>query len=364
MIDQAQMAGGRDEPTVPELIAAEIGRCGPIPFARFMDIALYAPGAGYYACGASRVGKGGDFFTSASVGPAFGAALACQFEEIWELLGRPDPFWIIEQGANDGRLAADILTHAGAEFFPAIRYEIREPAPALRERQAQTLALWAGRVSWNSAPGPRKGVFFCNELLDAFPFHLLRSTGTGWEEMFVELDGGGFRFVAGAPSPGLDLPPPRPAGYLAETRPGVRGWVREIASALDPGYFFVIDYGFRDGAVKDRPGGTFAAYRNHRRHEDILADPGENDLTAHLDFTALEADAVAEGLLPYGFADQGRFLVRAAEPLLRSLDGQAGHKILRGIQTLFHPGVMGSSFHVLGFRTASAPARGLRGFGG
>lgn len=342
--------------TAAEIIAREISSGGPISFARFMELALYAPGAGYYASGKSRVGKGGDFFTSASVGQAFGAALACKFREIWELFGRPDEFRIIEQGANDGRLAADVLEFAGRDFGGAIRYEILEPLGSLKRIQKETLAPFAGKVFWNPGPSAAPGVFFCNELVDALPFHLLESNGSAWNELFVGMESPrAFSFVARPVSDGIAPPPPRPSGYLAEVRPAAASWIRETAARLGAGYFFVIDYGYSDPGERERPRGTFAAYRNHRRDENLLEDPGEKDLTAHVDFSALEVAARDVGLVPCGFSDQGPFLARAAEPLLRELDGQAGHKLLRGLTTLIHPGLMGASFKVATFRTPSAP---------
>ncbi len=225
-----------------------------MPFARFMEIALYDPEAGYYGSGRATIGRGGDFYTNVSVGPLFGWLLAAQFEQMWELLGRPAPFHVIEQGAHDGRLAADILSVAGGAFAGALRYVIVEPSDALRALQEKTLEGKNVRHARTlSELGEVQGVVFGNELIDAFPFHLVRSTGTGWDELFVVEAGEGFKFVGGPLSaeaaPEATYLPQRDAGFLAEVRPAAESWLREVSGVLKQGYVLLPDYGDESGLL-------------------------------------------------------------------------------------------------------------------
>jgi SAM-dependent MidA family methyltransferase len=179
-------------------IQDQIGREGPISFARFMSQALYHPQLGYYSSGRCSIGRGGDYFTSVSVGFLFGTLLAGQFAEIWETLGRPDDFVIVEQGAHEGEFAADVLDALHArqpKFFARVIYRIVEPFPILRERQEERLQKFGPRVQWvadlETLP-PFVGVHFSNELLDAMPVHLLAAADSGgereWQERLVDLN--------------------------------------------------------------------------------------------------------------------------------------------------------------------------------
>ena len=164
---------------------------GPVSFAWFMEQALYHPQHGYYSSGRCTIGRRGDYYTSVSVGPLFGRLLAAQFEEMWRVLGRPNEFKIVEQGAHDGQLARDVL-EATREHYPdlfaALRYEIVEPLPTLRARQAETLSPFKEQVGWSDGlqqVAPFCGVHFSNELLDAMPVHLVKWSGTEWLERHV-----------------------------------------------------------------------------------------------------------------------------------------------------------------------------------
>ena len=358
-------------PAVSELIAREIDSSGPISFARFMELALYDPGDGYYASGKVRIGKQGDFFTNVSVGAFFGRLLAGQFVEVWERLGKPDDFTVVEQGAHDGTLAADVLD-ALVELLPGgFRYLIVEPTPFWRTEQEKTLGRFGDKVGWvgDVSALPRfRGVHFSNELVDAFPFHLLQSLGDGWRELMVVRSGDGFAFESasgGTVPAGL---PARPEGFLLEVRPAASTWLSSVTGRLDAGMILVIDYGYtRENLWADhRTRGTFSCYSGHRRDEDVLADPGAKDITSHVDFTQLAADAVRLGLEVEGFADQHHYLVGASETYLRALEGSApvgeSRKALRNLQTLIHPESMGRQFHYLGLAKDLPPpaASGFR----
>lgn len=359
-------------PALADLITAEIAESGPLTFARYMALALYHPELGYYASGRAKIGPAGDFFTSVSVGPVFGRILSGQFAEIWRRLGEPPEFSIVEQGANDGTLAADVLNAMDPRINAA--YWIIEPSPVLQERQRSTLQNHAARVRWVSALEELPafdGVHFSNELLDALPFHLVRSTGSAWEEMFVSAGEGRLAFAGGLPSEAIAaeaaLLPARPEGYITELRPSVRTWAAALATKIRAGAVLVIDYGHpRDQQLAPhRTEGTFACYRAHKRDALPLESPGEKDITAHVDFTALTEAAAAAGLHREGWTDQHHFLVGASQELMRELEGPPTartQKTLRTLQTLLHPESMGTQFHYLLF-TKNLPGTGtLSGF--
>ena len=191
----------------PELlIRGEIEREGPIPFARFMELALYHPEHGYYASGRASIGRRGDFFTNVSVGPLFGKLLAAQLVEIWEKLVRPHDFVIVEQGAHDGVFAVDVLSalrQSSGECFAAICYIIVEPFLIWRERQQKNLRDFIAKISWVESIdqlSPFAGVHFSNELFDSLPVHLIVSSGiangaTDWKEKFVTVADNDFAFT-------------------------------------------------------------------------------------------------------------------------------------------------------------------------
>lgn len=360
----------RKSPDLEEILRGEIGESGLLTFARFMELALYHPELGYYGSGRARVGKGGDFYTNVSVGPVFGRVLAGQFREMWERLGKPEDFTVVEQGAHEGQFAADVL--AAADF--SLRYRIVEPSAALRELQKERLKEWETRVEWAEsveAMGEFTGVHFSNELVDALPFHLVRSTGDGWEEMRVTEGAEGLEFVGGEVSPEIATEvqslPERAAGYVTELRPAAGGWIRAVAEKLRRGYVLAVDYGFsRERLLAEhRTEGTYACYREHRRDARPLEDAGEKDITAHVDFTALSEAGEAAGLRREGWTDQHHFMVGAAQELLMSLGAPtdaAAQKTLRGLQTLLHPASMGTQFSYLGFSKGVAEGPALGGF--
>lgn len=338
-------------------------------FSRFMEIALYSEPAGYYAGGGQRVGKDGDFYTSVSTGPLFGSLLAGQFLEMYHALGSPRDFTIVEQGANDGRLAADVLSALEGTELDGVRMVLVEPFKPLRERQAQTLR--GHRVEWvlsASALGVFTGVHFSNELFDALPFEILRSSGEGWHAMRVVEGNGGFVFE---PSPDIfvdDRLPLRPAGFLTETRPSQNPLLRAVSEKLLSGFLLAIDYGMsrRELLAPHRPEGTFACYSKHCRDSNPLDSPGSKDITAHVDFSALARCAVAHGFELRGFADQHHFLVGASAGLLSRLEGalpgSIEAKLLRSLKTLMHPESMGAQFKALLLARDVPQGRGTSGF--
>lgn len=360
-------------------IAQEIARSGPIPFRRFMERALYDPAHGYYASGRAAIGRGGDFFTNVSVGPFFGRLLAEQFAEMWERLERPERFTLVEQGANRGDFAADVLD-AAARFHPAfgaaLRCVIVEPFAANRRRQAERLAGFPGRVSWHEsleALPPFTGVHFSNELPDAFPVHRVVRREGQWREQYVTLGSAdAFAWTDGPLSdPRLESRLPRLPeieGYRSEINLEAPAWLRTVAARLERGYALVADYGFSrdDYYLPERTDGTLAAYRRHELRGDPLAGPGEQDLTAHVDFTALALAGREAGLALAGFADQHHFLAALGRLVLPDVTDPGRltperRKQQREFATLMHPGLMGRGFHFLAM-SRNAPG-GLSGYG-
>jgi len=333
-------------------IAEEITRHGPMRFSRFMELALYDHAEGYYASGRASVGRDGDFFTNISLGPVFGEILAAQFLEMWEMLGRPEDFVIVEQGANDGRLSEDVLNGLASTPLAEARLIIIEPFAPLREKQQARLA--GRRVEWVETPEalpPFTGVHFSNELFDALPFEIVKSRAGRWELQRVQFLDGAFRLE---PAEVLDLTWPAPSeDFVSELRAGQRELLAAISSRLQRGFLLAIDYGMtrEELLAPHRANGTLACYAAHRRDDDPFESIGEKDITAHVDFTALAQDLRACGLEPTGYTDQHHFLVGAAERLLLSLDGQPPTadtlKKLRSLRTLLHPETMGVQFKVL-----------------
>lgn len=353
-------------PGLSARIASEILESGPMRFSRFMELALYDPREGYYASGRAAVGRAGDFFTSVSLGPVFGEVLAGQFVEMWETLGRPADFMLVEQGANDGRLAADVLDALSKTPLADARFAIVEPFETLREAQRTLLA--GRRVEWARSPAdlpPFTGVHFSNELFDALPVELLEARDGFWKILRVGWLGDAFKLE---PAENVDPGwPARPDGFRAELRAGPRELLADVSSKMQRGFLLAIDYGMtRDELLAPhRAGGTLACYSAHRRDSEPFERIGEKDLTAHVDFTALAADARACGLEPIGYTDQHHFLVGAATALLQSLDGRpptpGSIKKLRALRTLLHPETMGVQFKVL-LASKAVPAAHISGF--
>jgi len=365
-----------------EIIRAEIRAAGPMRFDRFMELALYQPGSGYYAKtgGPSPIGRGGDFFTSVSVGPLFGRLLARQFYQMWGALARPDPFWIIEQGAHDGQLACDILEWCRAEtpeFFGAIHYGIVQysGAASMHQKCAPEAGIishitWFENLAGLAAEQP-EGVFFSNELVDAFPVRSVTYRSGRWLEQHVAIDGEALRWVDqpivdAELSRAIDaIPLPAIEGYTTEINLRARHWIAEVASALNRGYVVTIDYGHPASLyyAPHRAHGTLTAFVKHHGVNDVLAEPGMRDITAHVDFTALAQAGEKAGLTTLGFLDQQRFLMGVAHD---ELSGAGGPQVkiqesLTAWNTLTHPEHLGADFFAL-LQAKDAPSNldGLR----
>ena len=359
--------------SLPKIIRSEIAASGPMPFRRFMELALYHPRLGYYASGRARVGREGDFFTNVSVGPLFGRLLARQIVEMWEHIGSPRDFSLIEQGAHEGRLAADVLSglrELSADCHSATVYRIIEPFPVLAERQRESLEGFKGRVQWARSLREveiEAGIHLSNELPDAFPVHLVARIAGEWRERMVVETAGGLAFddepltAVALREACAGIPGPLPDGYVTEVNLAVREWITDAARSIRRGFVLAVDYGFprEEYYSAGRTSGTLSAYSNHRREPDPLARPGELDLTAHVDFTSLIEGADAAGMRLVGFTDQHHFMVGLGAA--HFADGaNAGER--RAFQTLMHPQFMGMAFKVICFAKAMDTLPTLAGF--
>ncbi|MFM6128391.1 MAG: class I SAM-dependent methyltransferase, partial [Sphaerospermopsis kisseleviana] len=336
-----------------EELRRRIAQHGPIGFDEFMAVALYHSQGGYYAAETNRTGRRGDFFTSVSVGPVFGKLLAAQFMEMRQLLGDPEDFTLVEQGANDGQLLADILASWEG---PQPRVIIVEPLEQRRAAQRKTLEPWLDRVQHVAREEELPdftGVFFANELLDAFPVRLLVRDDGRWFERRVDSEDGRFVFVDApftgeAPTVAEDVPP-----FATEICPSLAPWMQTVAGKLTRGWIFLIDYGHPADVRHHawRAAGSLAAYRGHQRVDNPLNDPGSQDLTAHVDFTAVARVAESAGLQLAGFTDQHHALTALAAKAFLSMPEEKlsadAAREMRALRQLLHPESMGTSFKFL-----------------
>jgi SAM-dependent MidA family methyltransferase len=344
-----------------EIIRNEIGANGPISFARFMELALYHPDRGYYASGRANIGRRGDFFTNVSVGSLFGRLLASQFAEIWEKLGRPRDFKIVEQGAHDGVFAADALSalrRSAADCFAATTYCMIEPFPIWREQQQKNLREFAEKTSWVASVdeiAPFVGIHFSNELFDSLPVHLIVSGGvangaTVWREKFVTVAADNFAFVIASVSrPGLQLDHLGffPAGFETEVNLAAPKLMSEIAAKLSRGIILTIDYGFprTEFYSLHRSQGSVQVRAKQKKLSSPFQQIGLADISAHVEWTSLAEAAVSSGAMPIGFTDQHHFLAGIISKFFPDADFDASEK--RALQTLLHPEMLGRNFQAL-----------------
>jgi SAM-dependent MidA family methyltransferase len=375
-------AVGQDE-ALAARIHAEIERDGPITFARFMELALYDPAGGYYRGTTARPGRDGDFLTAPETHPIFGAALARGLNEAWERLGRPDPFVLREYGAGTGALILAILDRLARDatgLVDALRYDPIEAEPRRLETIATRLAA-QGRAGVLVEPGgsgqPIVGAVVANEVLDALPTHRVVVRDGRLLEILTGLRDGQLVDIEGSPTTpalgarladeGIELAD----GQRAEICLELDRWVADVASGLRRGLLLLIDYGYAARELYDprrRRDGTLRAYVQQRVHDDPYRHIGRQDLTAHVDATAVERAAARAGLVHLGTTTQAEFLVGlGTEELLRAIQADPATTIetyleLRSaLMRLLDPMAMGR-FRVMGFGRAwpeGAPLSGL-----
>lgn len=337
----AKLNSSTDDQPLRSLIATHITTTPNqrITFAEYMDLALYHPQYGYYATGAVNIGSEGDFFTSPHLSRDFGELLAEQFSQMWDILEHPTPFTVVEMGAGQGLLAADILHYLCRHYpdcFEALEYIIIEKAAGLITQQQQQLQ----RLKLTSKPLPLRwcsleeipensitGCCFSNELVDAFPVHQVVLEGKQLKEIYVTTAAPvseaiqfvevidtlstsqlaeyfnfvGINLLSGAYS----------EGYRTEVNLAALEWVTTVANRLRQGFFLTIDYGYLADRyyMSSRHQGTLQCYYQHCHHDDPYVYVGQQDITAHVNFTALERQGELCGLRKVGFTQQGLFLM-------------------------------------------------------
>jgi SAM-dependent MidA family methyltransferase len=347
------------------MIRAEISAQGPMSFARFMELALYEPQHGYYSSGRAIIGRQGDFFTNVSVGSVFGQLLGIQFAEVWEKLGRPPHFTIVEHGAHDGAFAADALTALRQSFpqcFNTIRYIIAEPFPVWHDRQQKRLASFGGKIRWVESINqlePFVGIHFSNELFDALPVHLVlsevgKNDAITWNERLVSTSGDGFEFV-GAPisNPHLEIALYRltllPAGFRSEINLAAPKLMGEIADKLERGVILTIDYGFSrtEFYSSHRREGSLQIRSRHRKLSSPFQQIGHTDISAHVEWTSLAEAGQEAGASAVAFTDQHRFFTGIISKY-QTTEKEFGKTNKRALQTILHPELLGRTFQVLG----------------
>ena len=376
-----------------EKISREIAVQGAITFARFMELALYCPDTGFYEKDDDTIGRRGDFYTSVSVGPVFGELLAFQIADwIIPSAGRrgssksdAEPrlkadveqvsdsrFLLIEAGAHKGWLAKDILTWLSRrrpELTQRIEYWIVEPSIRRRHWQNETLEEFSAHVHWadslamvERAKAGLTGVIIANELLDAMPVHRLGwdARRQVWFEWGVAWKDGEYSWVrlpqapaslCMAPCASQELLNVLPDGFTTEVCPLAAQWWSDAAGILQRGKLMTFDYGLEGEAffTPHRAQGTLRAYRNHRQSSEVFADPGQQDLTAHVNFSMIRNAGEAAGLRTESFATQAQFLTGIAERFWKEpvRNGPWTASQCREFKTLIHPQHLGRAFRVL-----------------
>ncbi len=330
---------------------------GAIPFARYMELALYAPGLGYYSAGCRKLGAEGDFVTAPEIAPLFSRTLARAILPLLEAL--PDA-GLLEAGAGSGRMAADLLAELAQQGMRP-GYAILERSAELRQRQQAALATFAERVSWlDDLPEAFTGIVLANELLDAMPVHRLIRENGEWREAWVAWADGRFVWRRGPltdPRLAERMAAVQPVGggwpepYLTEVNLAAEDWIATLGERLERGAVLLVDYGHPRRAFyhPQRAMGTLGCHYRHRHHDDPFRFPGLQDITAHVDFTAIADAALAAGLKVAGFTTQAHFLLGSGLPELAgySDDPRQQLETANQIRRLTLPQEMGETFKVM-----------------
>ena len=361
------------ESPLMQRVTGLIRETGPLTFARFMELALYDEEHGYYTTGGGRspsatspIGReGGDFFTAPSLSPVLAKCLVRQLAEIDERLGHPPVFHLVEMGPGDGTLLRDLLQECQeqqASLLPRLACILVERSPAFRRRQQETLAAWQEQgagIQWvddlqSIADASLTGTLLSNELVDAFPVHRVRMEQDGLRELYVTSHDHALRERWGEPStPELasflaDLDVELPVGFTTEINLEAVKWIKQVAGVLDRGVVITIDYGHvaRDYFAPERKNGTLLGYHRHTVSTNPYTQVGEQDLTAHVNFSSLARTGEQAGLTTTGFTNLQHFLMSLGiEELIGGCDQES--EVVRAAAQLLRPHGMGTTFKVL-----------------
>jgi SAM-dependent MidA family methyltransferase len=360
---------GNDE--LRTIILDRIGEQGKITFAEFMAGCLYEPGLGYYTSPGKKVGAEGDFYTSSNVHQVFGRLIAREIHRMWQTMEEPAEFDIVEVGAGNGRLAADVmnaLSELDHRFYTAVTCRLIEAEPSLRELQREMLNTHLHKVVWSEpadlASGRLsfRGCLYSNELIDSFPVHLVEMTAAGLKEVYVTASEENFGEILSEPSGpelaaylerlGITLYP----GQRAEINLAAPVWLKSATAALGRGFVMTIDYGFSAAELyaPHRKNGSLLCYYRHTIEENPYLRVGQQDITSHVDFTTLITIGEQEGLETVWFGEQYRFLMGAGimeEMMLLEKSATTESERMKnrlGLKKLMLPdGGMGDTFKVL-----------------
>jgi SAM-dependent MidA family methyltransferase len=397
-------------------IAEKIKEEGPITFEKFMDMALYYPELGYYSSPEITIGREGDFYTSPHLHPLFGAMLGRQLMEMWDSMGRPSLFHAVEMGAGAGYLCKDILDYLSKpskdlsfsrdndDFLKSLKYVIVEPYCHFEEKQKSLLGDFAKDIKWirslkdlktNSNPchpssiaellrssearnevieTPSEGITGCvlsNELLDAFPVHLVEMEEE-LKEIYIGLRSGEFKEIKGRVSSGeltgylKEFSASLQPGYRTEINLKIKYWLREVGMVLSKGFILTIDYGYSSTEYysEERTKGTLLCYHGHRTNEDPYHNVGEQDITAHVNFSSLKKWGEVHGFRTVGYCPQGTFLIASGidEVITELYSGKVDYPFETAkIRGLIFPQGMGETHSVMvQYKGEKVPE--LRGF--
>lgn len=361
-------------------IIEKIEKHGPITFETFMEMALYEPGLGYYASDKIEIGRAGDFYTSQHLHTVFGAMIGKQLNEMWETMGKPTDFCAIEFGAGAGYMCKDILDYLeNKEVFSSLTYLMVERNPFMQHKQKNLLGIFSDKVKWVSSLkglSKIKGCILSNELLDAFPVHLIEMDDE-LKEVYITVDNknnptsppfskggqGGFsgrniEEIKGIPSTDAladyigEFSVELPEGYRTEINLRIKDWLRSVNEVLSEGFILTIDYGYPawDCYSEDRNRGTLLCYHRHQVNENPYVNIGEQDITAHVNFSSVKKWGEELGLETLGFCQQGTFLVSLGiDEIITELYGNSTDYLfeIAKIKRLILPGTIGETHKVM-----------------
>jgi SAM-dependent MidA family methyltransferase len=361
----------KEQTPLQRVLLERVRAKGRITFAEFMASCLYEPGLGYYTSPGRKVGAAGDFYTSMNVHPVFGRLVAREICQMWKTLGSPAAFTVVEAGAGGGQLARDILDTVAAQepaLYDQIVYRLVEKEPTLRDAQREKLAGHLPRLTWSTpkelAAGKHSftGCLLSNELLDAMPVHLVEMTPAGLMEVYVSVSGDEFMELFDEPSTpelaaylqqqGVSLF----AGQRAEISLAAVNWLAEATRGLERGYVLTVDYGYPADELYAplRKSGTLLCYYQHTTEENPYIRVGQQDITSHINFSALMARGDELGIRTVWFGEQYRFLLGAGlmeEMLALEASGASEIELIKNrlaLKKLMLPdGGMGDTFKVL-----------------